>query len=342
MLAGEITDYGHPEDVIEIVDVPKPEPKTGWVRIRVEACGLNHLDVFARLGHPEDEGMFPKRSGCDITGVVDAVGDGTDPSWLNTPVIVYPCIVCHECEYCLDGEHTLCTEYQIIGEHVPGGLAEYVVVPEWCLEKRPPEMDPITAAAYPIAFTTAWRLVVTAGQLQPAETALILGASGGVGNAALQIASAQGAETYAVTSSTDKVDRLKPWSTVVLHDPTFIFDTLVHEETSGRGVDLVVDHIGERTWQQSINSLAGGGRMVICGATSGAHASIDVRSVYQKHRRIIGAPMGNRRDFQQVTSFITQDKIEPVIEDVLPLTDLPKAHEKIENGDIFGKIVITP
>ncbi|MCL9818211.1 zinc-binding dehydrogenase [Natronocalculus amylovorans] len=340
MLAGEITGYGDADDVIDIVDVPKPEPKPGWVRIRVEACGLNRLDVFARIGHPEDDGQFPKRSGCDITGVVDAVGESVDKSWVKKPVVVYPCLVCHNCEYCLSGEHTLCNSYQIIGEHISGGLAEYVVVPEWSLEERPPEIDPITAAAYPIAFTTAWRMIVTAGKLQPSEKALILGASGGVGNAALQIANSIGAETYAMTSSANKIDRLKDWASTVIHDPLYLFDTKIRNETDGRGVDLVVDHIGQKTWQQSIDSLAGGGRLVICGATSGADATIDVRSVYQQHRQIIGAPMGNRRDFQQVTTHIAQGKTTPVIDQVLPLESLSEAHKRIENGEVFGKIVI--
>jgi NADPH2:quinone reductase len=159
--------------------VGAPELGPNEVRIVVEAVALNHLDVFARKGYPGDEGEFPKRTGCDIVGVVDAVGDDADAAWVNEEVIVYPGVSCGDCEYCLAGEHTMCHEYEIIGEDRSGGLAEYVVVPEWNLESKPDTMDFVTAAALPVTFTTAWRMIVTAGELRPAERALILGASVG-------------------------------------------------------------------------------------------------------------------------------------------------------------------
>ena len=342
MRAAHITHEGPPEEAIDVVEVEKPEPDPDEVRIRVEACALNHLDVFARIGHPEEDDVFPKRTGGDIAGVVDAIGEDVEEELEGSEVIVYGGVTCGDCEYCLNGEHTMCHDYRIIGEDLPGGLAEYVVVPAGNIDPKPESLDWVTAAAIPAAFTTAYRLTQTVGDLGPAETALILGASGGVGNAALQLADMVGATTYATTSTDEKADRLEEWAEEVIDYTEVAFDERVMELTDGRGVDLVVDHVGQETWQRSIDSLAKGGRMVICGATSGADPDIDIRSVYQHHRRILGAPMGNRQDFRDTISLVARGKVEPVIDRVLPLGGVAEGHRALENRDVFGKIVIQP
>lgn len=342
MRAAHITQYGSPADALEVVDVPTPDPEPDEVRIRVEAVALNHLDVFARTGHPEDEGEFPKRTGCDIAGVVDAVGEDATPKWEGESVVVYPGVSCGSCEYCLAGEQTMCHDYEIIGEDRPGGLAEYVVVPEWCLERKPASLEFVTAAAVPVTFTTAWRMIVGAGELRPAESALVLGASGGVGNAALQIATRLGASTYATTSSVAKADRLTEWADEVIDYVDTPHDEAVMALTDGRGVDLVADHVGQETWQRSIDSLAMGGRMVVCGATSGADPDIDIRSVYQHHRRIIGAPMGNRQEFRDVLSLVARGDLVPQVDRVIPLEEVAEGHRAIENREVVGKVVLRP
>lgn len=342
MRAVHVTQIGSPENALEIVDVDRPEPEAGEVRVQVEAVALNRLDVFARLGHPEQEDVFPKRTGCDIAGVVDAVGEDVSGWSEGEAVVVYPGVTCAECEYCMNGEHTMCPDYQIIGEDLPGGLAEYVTVPAWNLEEKPAGLDFITAAAWPITFTTAWRMIVTTGGLRPSETALVLGASGGVGNAALQIAHRLGARTFATTSTDTKAEKVATWASEVIDYTDVKFEERVMELTDGRGVDLVADHIGQETWQQSIDSLAMGGRMVICGATSGPRPDIDIRSVYQRHRQILGAPMGNRQDFRDVYRLIRSGELEPQIDRVVPLDGIVEAHRAIENRDIIGKIVIQP
>ncbi|GAB7013066.1 zinc-binding dehydrogenase [Halolamina salina] len=342
MRTAHITQYGSPEDALSVVETETPEPGPNEVRIAVEAVALNHLDVFARKGHPEDDGEFPKRTGSDMAGVVDAVGEDADESWIGEPVVVYPGVTCGECEYCLNGEHTMCHEYEIIGEDRPGGLAEYAVVPEWCLEPKPDSLDFVTAAATPVTFTTAWRMIVTTGELRPAETALILGASGGVGNAALQIADRLGATTYAATSTEEKAAVVGELADEVIDYTEVAFEEAVMERTDGRGVDLVADHVGQATWQQSIDSLAMGGRMVICGATSGPDPDIDIRSVYQHHRQIRGAPMGNRQDFRDVLSLVADGELEPRLDRVLPLDRVAEGHAAIEERDVIGKVVIRP
>ncbi|WP_053948043.1 zinc-binding dehydrogenase [Halolamina sediminis] len=342
MRTAHITQYGSPEDALSVVETETPEPGPNEVRIAVEAVALNHLDVFARKGHPEDDGEFPKRTGSDMAGVVDAVGKDADESWVGESVVVYPGVTCGECEYCLNGEHTMCHAYEIIGEDRPGGLAEYAVVPEWCLEPKPDSLDFVTAAAMPVTFTTAWRMVVTAGELRPAETALILGASGGVGNAALQIAERLGATTYAATSTDEKAAVVGELADEVIDYTDVAFEEAVMELTDARGVDLVADHVGQATWQQSIDSLAMGGRMVICGATSGPDPDIDIRSVYQHHRQIRGAPMGNRQDFRDVLPLVADGELEPRIDRVLPLDGVAEGHAAIEERDVIGKVVIRP
>jgi len=342
MRAGHVTRRGSPEEAIEIVEVETPDPGPGEVRIAVEAVALNHLDVFARTGHPEEEDVFPKRTGSDIAGVVDAVGDGVTGVGEDEAVVVYPGVTCLDCEYCLEGEHTMCHDYEIIGEDRPGGLAEYVTVPAWSVDPRPDSLDWVTAAAWPVTFTTAWRMIVTTGALRPAERALVLGASGGVGNAALQIAERLGATAYATTSTDAKAERLREWADEVIDYTERPFDEAVAELTDGRGVDLVADHVGQETWQRSIDSLAMGGRMVICGATSGADPDIDIRSVYQHHRRIRGAPMGNRRDFRDAMRLVAAGELEPQIDRVLPLERLAEGHRVIENREVFGKVVLRP
>lgn len=342
MRTAHITQYGAPEDALDVVEVEDPEPGPDEVRVAVEAVSLNHLDVFARTGHPGDEGDFPKRSGCDIAGVVDAVGKEADDSWVGEEVVVYPGVSCGECEFCMAGEHTMCHDYEIIGEDRPGGLAEYVVVPEWCLEPKPESLDFVTAAAVPVTFTTAWRMIVTAGELRPAESALILGASGGVGNAAMKISERLGATVYATTSSEEKAAVVAEHADEVIDYTEVAFDEAVMDLTNGRGVDLVAEHVGQQTWQQSIDSLAMGGRMVVCGATSGPDPDIDIRSLYQHHRQIRGAPMGNRQDFRDVLSLVAAGELEPRIDRVLPLEEIAEGHAAIEDRDVIGKVVIRP
>jgi NADPH:quinone reductase-like Zn-dependent oxidoreductase len=342
MRAGHVVRTGTPEEAIEIVDVEKPTPGPGEVRVDVEAVALNHLDVFARVGHPEEEDVFPKRTGSDVAGVVDAVGDDVAGVTAGDEVVVYPGVTCMACEFCMNGEHTMCHDYEIVGEDRPGGLAEYVTVPAWCVEPKPASLDWETAAAWPVTFTTAWRMVVTAGELRPSETALVLGASGGVGNAALQIADRLGATTYATTSTDEKAERIAEWAEAVIDYTERPHDEAVMELTDGRGVDLVADHVGQETWQASIDSLAMGGRMVICGATSGADPDIDIRSVYQHHRQIRGAPMGNRQDFRDVMGLVADGELVPLVDRVLPLEELAAGHRAIENREVVGKVVLVP
>lgn len=347
MRAAHIIKQGDPDEALEIVNISKPTPGPNEARIRVKTCALNRLDVFARVGHTErQEEAYPKQTGVDIAGYIDETGDEVSDWEAGDEVVIFPIESCGECEFCISGEQTMCDNYRIIGHgganDIPGGLAEYITVPSENLEPKAESLSFETAAAWPVTYTTAWRMIVTAGKLRPSETALILGASGGVGNAALQIANHLSAETYATTSTEAKAKRLKPMVSSVINYSKNSFDKLIMELTNGRGVDLVADHVGQTTWQKSINSLAKGGRMVVCGATSGPDPNIDIRSLYQSHRRIIGAPMGKKKDFRDVYSLISTGKLEPQVQKVFTLDNIAEAHRRIENRDVFGKLVIRP
>jgi NADPH2:quinone reductase len=342
MQAVHLVGNGPAEEVLEIREIPRPDPGSEEVVLNVRACALQHADVFARVGHPEIKDSFPKRPGTEIAGVVDEVGDGVDRWSPGDRVNVYHHVSCGNCEFCERGEQTMCPHDRKFGSDFPGGLAEYVAVPAANLEPVPSHIDMTAAAAWPSSFTTAWRMLVTGGELRPSETVLILGASGGVGHAALQLADRIGAETYATTSADWKAERAATWAEAVIDYTEAPFDERVGELTDGRGVDLVADHVGEETWQQSINSLATGGRMVICGATSGPNPDIDIRSVYQRHRQILGTPMGNRQDFQDVGRMIARGEVSPVVDRVLPLKNVANGHRAIENREVFGKVVVKP
>lgn len=274
--------------------------------------------------------------------MVDEVGNGVDEWAPGDRVNVYHHVSCGVCEFCERGEQTMCPHDRKFGSDFPGGLAEYVAVPAANLEPVPEHVDMTTAAAWPSLFTTAWRMLVTGGGLEPSERALILGASGGVAHVALQLADRIGAETYATTSADWKAERAKKWATAVIDYTEHPFDERVVELTDGRGVDLVADHVGQETWQRSIDSLATGGRTVICGATSGPDPDIDIRSVYQRHRRILGTPMGNREDFRAAGRMIARGEVSPFIDRVLPLDEVADGHRAIENREVFGKVIVTP
>ena len=349
MRALHITGNGPADEVLEVVDTERPDPGPDEVRLEVRAAALNHKDVFARIGHPYDEEGFPKQTGTDVAGIVDAVGEAVTDVSVGDRVNVFPRIFCGECEFCLNGEQTMCTDDVAIGQAgsnaqstIPGGFAEYVVLPARVMEPIPADQDFVTAAAWPVTFTTAWRMIVTGGELEPAETALVLGASGGVGNAALQIADSVNAETIATTSTREKARRIEQWADTVIDYTEVDLVDRIDEVTDGRGVDLVADHVGAGTWQDSINCLTRGGRMVICGATSGPYPDVDIRSIYRRHRRIIGAPLGNVSDFRAAGRLIADGTLEPVIDRVLPLDRAVEGHRALEERDVTGKIVIEP
>lgn len=329
--------------MIEIADVERPEPAPGEALIAVKAAAMNHLDLWARRGLPGLAFDLPHIGGSDIAGMVEEVGEGAEGLEPGTRVLVNPSLYCGECEWCLRGEESLCVRYRILGEHTDGGFAEYVSVPAGNVMPIPDDLDFETAAAVPLVFQTAWRGLKGRGRLQAGETALILGGSGGVSTAAIQIARHLGARVFAVTSGPENVRRVQELGADLAIDRLESdFSGVVWEATQKRGVDLVFDGIGEAVWPSALRSLARDGRLVTYGATTGPRGQVDIRIVFWKQLRIIGTTMSNRAEFEEVMTLVFQGKLKAVIDVVWPLERAREAHERLEAGDQFGKIVLTP
>lgn len=327
-------------------DVPVPAPGRGEVRIRVAASALNHLDLFAREGKRGPgirEHRYPHVSGTDIAGTVDRPGEDVAGLEPGQRVVVYPGVGCGGCRHCKAGEISMCAAYRIIGEQLWGGLAEFVVVPAANVVRLPDGVDLRTVAAVPSAGTTAWRMVVNAGGLRAGETVLIVGIGGGVATIALQLAGFAGARVLVTSGHDWKLARaLELGASAGLNHRKQDTVDWVMEQTRGEGVDLVVDSVGAATWRSSIRSLAMGGRLCVCGATSGDTPDISIRELYQSHRRIVGAPLGGWTDFRSVMDLVGDGRLDPVVHATYPLARVEEALSQLESEGQFGKIVIEP
>ncbi len=332
---------GGPEQ-IHLADVPKPSVGRGEVLIQVKACSLNHMDLFVRQGPAGPDVKFPFWGLADVAGVVSEVGAGVDTCGPGDRVIVNPALSCGACEYCRGGEDSLCVDFKILGDEVPGGAAEYLAIPARNITLLPDDFGFEEAAAVPLVFLTAWRALATQAQLKPGEDVLILGASGGVASAAIQIAKLAGARVLALTSGPEKVARTRELGADVVFDRNEVdFAREALRLTHDRGVDVVLENVGTPTWKQSLQCLARAGRLVTYGRTAGMLGETNIRELFIKQTRIIGTTMGNRREFDEVTRLVFQRRLRPVIDEIYPLEALRAAHERLEAGAQFGKIVLS-
>jgi NADPH:quinone reductase-like Zn-dependent oxidoreductase len=342
MKAAIFRKHGGPE-VIEMDKVPRPELPAGHVMVSVRAAAMNHLDLWARRGLPGLELDFPHIGGADVAGVIDAIGAGVGGIEVGARVLVNPGLWCTDCEWCEKGEESLCTSYRLLGEHVDGGFAEYVAVPVRNVLPIPDDLTFEHAAAVPLVFQTAWRALMHRGRLMPGETVLVTGGSGGVSTAAVQIAKLAGAYVFAVTSGPEKVRRLEELGADVVIDRLEAdFSKEIWQVTEKRGVDLILDSVGEDIFQDLTRTLARDGRLVAYGATTGPHGQINIRLAFWRQLQIVGTTMSNQEQFIETMSLVFQKVLEPVIDVVWPLEKAREAHERLEAGDGFGKIVLTP
>jgi len=336
-------------DTLRLEEIPTPQPGPGEALVRVRAVALNNLDVWARSGPPGGRPVYPwgrfplpAITGGDVAGVVERVGAGVTEVVAGDRVVVNPILSCGRCAWCLAGEQSMCPEYRIYGEHVAGGMAEYTVVAARNLVRVPEGISFEHAAAAPVCFTTAWRMLVTAGRLQPGEDLLVVGASGGIGTAAMAIGALAGARVLALVGGPEKAKKAAALGAVPIdRSASPKFSERVRELT-GAGVHIAADPVGAPTWPESIRSLRPGGRLVICGASGGERPDLDIREIYQRHRRILGAPMGSATDFLTVMGLIFRRVLVPVIHAVLPLAEIREAHRMFEAREHFGKIVLVP
>ena len=342
MYAAFFRRHGGPE-VMETGEAPEPVVAAGSVIVEVRAAALNHLDLWVRRGLPGLTLDLPHIGGSDVAGVVCEVGPGVDDWAAGDRVAVNPSLWCGECEWCVRGEHPLCVEFKILGEHVAGGTAERVRVSATNLFRIPDSLDFRIAAAAPLAYQTAWRALMGRGRLAEGETVLVTGASGGVSTAAIQIARLAGATVYAVTSGPENVERVRELGAEVVFDRLEgPFSDGVRRETGGRGVDLVLDSVGEAAWDQCLRSLARLGRLVTYGATTGPRGEIEIRHTFWKQISVSGSTMASRSEFEAVMGHVASGALQPVVSDVLPLSSIRQAHVTLEEGRAFGKLVLEP
>jgi len=342
MKAVQFREHGD-RSVIEYGDYPEPEAGRGEVIVDVKAGALNHLDLWTRRGLPGIDLEMPHVPGSDGAGVVAEVGEGVTRFSEGDRVALSAGVSCGDCEFCRHGEESLCVDYHIIGEHVPGIHAERAAIPADNLVAVPDGVDWETAAAAPLVFQTAWRMLMTRGDLTAGEDVLVLGASGGVGHAAVQIADYAGATVYATASTAEKLDHARELGADhVLNYEEREFDSWIRELTGKRGVDVVVDHVGEATWDRSIRSLAKGGRLLTCGATTGARPETDVRRVFWNQLDVRGSTMATPGEVDDVLDLVWDGAFEPYVRESLPMSETARAHELLENRQGFGKVVVRP
>ena len=329
-------------DVLEYGDFPDPEIGPEEVLVEIEAGGLNHLDVWTRKGMPSPEEM-PHVPGSDGAGVVGEVGERVTRFEEGDRVVVDPGLYCGECEFCRKGEQSMCVDYKMIGEHVRGVHSEFAAVPEGNLLELPEGVDFVTAASAPLVFQTSWRMLRTRVDIDQSDSVLVLGASGGVGHACVQIAANEGCEVFATASSEAKLDLARECGAEhLINYEEEDFDEAVKDLTDGRGVDVVVDHIGEATWDDSLSAAANGGSIVTCGATSGVSPETNIPKVFWKQLDILGSTMGTPGEMDDVMAKVFDGTFEPHIREVLPMSEVQRAHEMLESREGFGSVVVVP
>ena len=341
MRAFRIERHGGPE-VLEWVELPDPVPGPGEVLVKVRACALNRLDLWVRNGVPGHRFPLPLIPGCEIAGEVAALGDGVDDLEVGRPTLLAPGLSCGVCDRCVGAQDHLCRRYGILGETRDGGYAELIVVPSRNVLPLPAGLSYAEAAALPLVFLTAWHMVVERAGLRAMEDVLIHAAGSGVSSAAIQIARLQGARHVIATAGSDaklaKARELGATHTVNYHTGDFL-DT-VREVTGKKGVEVVVDHVGGEVFDKSLRALAWAGRIVLCGATAGAEAKINLRAVFFKSLSILGSTMGSQAELRHVLSLVEAGRLAPVVDRTVPLEQAREAQAALENRGQFGKIVL--
>lgn len=326
---------------IEYGDLPDPVPGPGQVRVRVRAGSLNHLDIFVRNGIPGIPVALPHVMGSDGAGVVESVGPGVTRVNPGDEVVLNPGVNCGDCEFCRMGEHSLCTTFHLLGEHVAGTFAEYVVAPAINAWPRPAALSWEECAAFPLTFLTAWRMLVSKARVRPGESLLIIGVGGGVAVAALQIAKLLGLTVFVTSGSGEKLARAKGLGADagIDHSATD-FAREVRKLTGKRGVDVVLDSVGKATWRQSIAAAAKGGRLLTCGATTGTDPQTDLGRIFWNQLTVYGSTMGTHAEFAEMLRIFRDGKVKPVVDAVFPLAKTRDAEQRLEEKRQFGKIVI--
>jgi NADPH:quinone reductase-like Zn-dependent oxidoreductase len=342
MKAVRIHQHGGPE-VLRYEDIAEPRTRPQEVLLRVRACALNHLDLWVRNGIPGMKFALPQILGSDIAGDVLAVGDGCQRVNRGWRVLLSPGLSCRQCPQCLAGRDNRCRAYTLLGYTLDGGNTELMTAPEYAVIQIPDDLSYEDAAAAPLVSVTAWHMLFGCARLAPGEDVLVLAASSGVGSVAVQFAKLIGCRVIATAGGEEKMAKARELGAdhVIDHYRQDIAAE-VKRFTSRRGVDVVIEHVGAATWEKSLASLAYGGRLVTCGATTGHDARIDIRHLFARQLSLLGSFMGSMGELHEALQFVFRKQVRPAIDRVYPLAETRAAHERLENKQHFGKVLVTP
>jgi NADPH:quinone reductase-like Zn-dependent oxidoreductase len=339
MKAARIHEFGNPE-VLRYEDIPDPKLRQDQVLVRVRACALNHIDLWIRKGLPGVN--LPHILGADIAGEIVEVGDYVSGFNLGQRVLLAPMHFCNHCAKCVAGLQNQCPEFTVFGNRVDGGNCELIAVPAVNIIPIPDSLDFNEAASVPLVFTTAWHMLVGRGRIRPEQTVLVLGAGSGVGIAAIQIAKLFHARVITTAGDETKLEKARALGADygILHYQQKISEG-VRKFTNKEGVDVVIEHVGTATWDESVKCLKPGGTLVTCGATTGFDASIDLRFLFSRQLSLLGSYMGTMSELREVVNHIFAGRLKPVVDRVFPLKEIRAAHEYLENSQMFGKVVLS-
>jgi NADPH:quinone reductase-like Zn-dependent oxidoreductase len=340
MKAIRLHEFGGPE-VLRYEDVPDPQPRKDQVLIRVKACALNHLDIWARKGLPGVN--LPHILGSDVAGEIVEVGEYLTGFKPGQRVLLAPMRFCNHCDKCVAGLQNQCREFTALGNGVDGGYCELMAVPAVNVIPIPDSLDFIQAASVPLAFLTAWHMLVGRAGIRLGQTVLVLGAGSGVGIAAIQIAKLFHARVITTAGDENKLEKGRALGADygIDHYKQKISQE-VRKITAKEGVDIVVEHVGTATWDESMKSLKPGGTIVTCGATTGYNAAFDLRFLFSRQLNFLGSYMGTMGELHDVLRQVFAGRLKPVVDRTFPLKDARAAHEYMEAGQMFGKVVLTP
>lgn len=332
--------HGDPDVLArETIEIAEPGPRE--VQVAVKAVAMNHMDLWVRRGLPSLRLTYPHRLGCDIAGVVEALGPGARGVSVGDEVILQPGVSCGICAACLSGQDNLCKQYKILGESMSGGYGERVVVSDQNILRKPANLSFAEASALPLCLLTAWQMVFRKGEVRAGQTVLIQAAGSGVSSLAIQLCKLAGARVIATTGTDAKAAKARELGAdEVINYTTQDFAKEVRELTQKAGADLVLDHVGGEIMEKSVLAVKWGGRIVTCGATAGFSPQIDLRQIFFRQVEIRGSTMGRKGDLFQALPLVASGKIRPVIDRVMPLWDARTAHELLETRQAFGKIVL--
>ena len=333
--------HGGPE-VLQYTDAPTPSLRANEVLVRVRACALNHLDLWVRGGLPNVPIPLPHIPGSDIAGEIAEIGADVTTVKVGQKVVLAPGVSCGKCVACIAGLDNRCRQFSNLGYMIDGGCAELVSAPEVNCLPFPENLSYEQAAAVPLVFQTAWHMLVGRAELQPGEDVLILGAGSGVGSAAIQIAKFFGARVITTAGTDEKLAKARELGAdhVINHKSQKIREE-VRRITGKRGADVVFEHVGTATWDDSLASLAPSGRLVTCGATTGYDAKVDLRFLFSRQLSLLGSYMGTKSELRTVMKLVAEGRLKPIVDRVFPLAEAAAAHAYLESGAQFGKVVLT-